>query len=53
MLQKISTIVKKYVHIDYKKTIDIIICLWYYIVKERETENLKNQSSSTKQVADE
>ena len=40
MLQKVSTNVKKYIHNDVAKTVDFSFPLWYYIVKERETENL-------------
>lgn len=31
--------------INYKKTIDNDYILWYYITKERETENLKKTNS--------
>lgn len=46
MLQKVSTNVKKYIHNDVAKTVDFSFLLWYYIVKERETENLINQRSA-------
>lgn len=46
MLQKVSTNVKKYIHNDVAKTVDFSFPLWYYIVKERETENLINQRSA-------
>lgn len=46
MLQKVSTNVKKYIHNDVEKTVDFSFPLWYYIVKERETENLINQRSA-------
>lgn len=46
MLQKVSTNVKKYIHNDVIKTVDFSFPLWYYIVKERETENFINQRSA-------
>ena len=46
MLQKVSTNVKKYIHNDVAKTVDFSFPLWYYIGKERETENLINQRSA-------
>lgn len=41
MLQKYSTIKENYVQYTYKKTIDRVKGVWYYISKERETEKLE------------
>lgn len=41
MLQKYSTIKQNYIQIAYKKTVDSKNRVWYYISKERETENLE------------
>ncbi len=41
MLQKYSTMIKKYMQKNNKKTVDIGSSLCYYITKERETEKLE------------
>lgn len=40
MLQKYSTFMQNYIQIAYKKTVDILLGVWYHIDKEKETENL-------------
>lgn len=50
MLQKYSTNKEKYIQNDYEKTVDIGALLWYYIDKERETENLKEPKGLSTRV---